>query len=97
VTCGFSLFFVSAPPCGRDPVPADRWDGQLIDRDYRRVPLRHAGAAGTAPGQRVETDFELPVPAEPGHYTARLDLVAEQVCWFEVNGSQPAVIRLTVT
>ena len=67
----------------------------MLERDYARFPLPAVGP-GTAPGEEVTLGVELAVPAVPGRYTIELDLVAEQVGWFEMNDSRPATIRLEV-
>ena len=69
-------------------------DGRLIDLDYARVPLP-ADAHGVAPGESVELRFELPVPAA-GRYVMEFDLVAEGVCWFEMNRSPTSRVPIHV-
>ena len=49
-----------------------------------------------APGQSFAIDIPCRVPLEPGTYTARIDLVDQQVCWFEERGSQPLVFNFEV-
>ena len=53
-----------------------------IERDHVRIPLPNGDVA---PGSTVETRFEIPAPATPGTYSLEFDLVAEHVCWFEIN------------
>jgi len=36
------------------------------------------------------------VPVVPGTYTVKIDLVDQQVCWFEERGSQPLVFKVEV-
>jgi hypothetical protein len=50
-----------------------------------------------APGQYVSITLPCPVPAAPGTYTVKIDLVDQQVCWFEERGSQPLVFKVEVT
>jgi SAM-dependent methyltransferase len=52
-------------------------DGALLKRDFRRIAVADAP---TEPGARREVSFALPVTRPGDRY--RLDLVAEQVCWF---------------
>jgi SAM-dependent methyltransferase len=66
---------------------------RLIARDYHRVTLPH----DVAPGQTVTLSFHCPVPAEPGRYRIKRDLVAEGVTWFETAGSTPDAIPLDVS
>ncbi|MEP6741216.1 MAG: methyltransferase domain-containing protein, partial [bacterium] len=49
-----------------------------------------------APGQSFTIDIPCPVPLEPGSYTVKIDLVDQQVCWFEERGSQPLVFTFEV-
>ena len=50
-----------------------------------------------APGQYVSITLPCPVPSVPGTYTVKIDLVDQQVCWFEERGSQPLVFKVEVT
>ena len=68
-------------------------DNRLAVRDYHRVALPHA----VAPGETVTLSFQCPVPAEPGRYGMKLDMVAEGVTWFETAGSTPASVPIEVT
>jgi len=36
----------------------------------------------------------VPVPKDPPRSVLALDLVAEQVCWFEHHGSSPALVEV---
>src|SRR6185503_12430017 len=46
-----------------------------------------------APGQYVSMSLPCAVPPIPGTYTVKIDLVDQQVCWFEERGSQPLVFK----
>jgi SAM-dependent methyltransferase len=95
---GTSIWLPSDAPLGPVLVGAHLYgaEGRLLDRDYARIPLPASGGAGVMPGERVEIDFELEMPREAGEYTVEFDLVAEHVCWFEINESRPATVKLTV-
>ena len=67
-------------------------DGATIDRDFSRVWLPH----GIAPGQSARFRFTMPAPP-PGDYRLAFDLVSEQVCWFEMNGSEVVTADVTVS
>lgn len=67
-------------------------DGTLINRDYGRVWLPHS----LAPGQSARIRFTLPAPPA-GEFRLGFDLVSEQVCWFEMNGSEVAMVDVSVT
>jgi len=49
-----------------------------------------------APGQYVSMSLPCAVPPIPGTYTVKIDLVDQQVCWFEERGSQPLVFKVEV-
>lgn len=49
-----------------------------------------------APGQYVSLTLPCAVPSVPGTYTVKIDLVDQQVCWFEERGSQPLVFKVEV-
>ena len=49
-----------------------------------------------APGESVRIKIQYRAPQRAGGYTLKLDLVDQQVCWFEERGSQPLVIDFTV-
>ena len=65
-------------------------DGTLLQRDYFRALLPRA----LDPGESLELSLSAPVPAEPRRSVLALDMVAEQVCWFEHHGSAPALIEV---
>ena len=49
-----------------------------------------------APGQSFAIVIPCPAPLVPGTYTIKIDLVDQQVCWFEEKGSQPLLLSLEV-
>jgi hypothetical protein len=93
---GQALWLPSDAPVGPVRLGVHLYDdaGRLINLDYARVPLP-AHAPGVAPGESVELRFELPAPAA-GHYVLEFDLVAEGVCWFEMNGSPTSRVPIHV-
>ena len=58
-------------------------DGSLINRDHARawLPDHLEG------GQSADVAIEVPMPAEPGRYRLKFDLVSEGIDWFEACGS----------
>jgi SAM-dependent methyltransferase len=66
-------------------------DGQLIDRDFGRIRLPR----GLRPGEMATFRFTLDAPP-PGDYRLAFDLVSEQVCWFEMNGTEVVWIDVSV-
>jgi glycosyltransferase involved in cell wall biosynthesis/SAM-dependent methyltransferase len=67
-------------------------EGKLIDLDYYRQDLPN-GNREMMPGETTEFTAQVPLPAI-GTYLLQCDLVSENVCWFEHNGS--ATVKLTV-
>ena len=63
-------------------------DGTLINRDYARAWLPGDIPAGGA----ADVPIEVPLPAEPGRYALKFDLVSEGIDWFEKCGS-PTTVR----
>ena len=63
-------------------------DGTVITRDYVRGWLPQ----DLVPGARAEVRLEIPVPAAPGRYGLKFDLVSEGIDWFEACGS-PTITR----
>lgn len=62
----------------------------LVSRGF----LRSALPRDVAPGESVDLQVALELPAELGRYLLRLDMVDEWVAWFEQSGS--TVIELTL-
>lgn len=66
--------------------------GALIDRDHARAWL-----PGDVPaGGSADVQIDVPVPATPGRYQLKFDLVSEGIDWFEACGSTPTVKPLVV-
>ncbi len=66
--------------------------GQVIERDYARAWLPGSLEAG----RRADVTIDVPMPAAPGRYQLRLDLVSEGIDWFETCGSEVTVRELVV-
>jgi 2-polyprenyl-3-methyl-5-hydroxy-6-metoxy-1,4-benzoquinol methylase/glycosyltransferase involved in cell wall biosynthesis len=49
-----------------------------------------------APAESVQIKIECRAPQRTGSYTLKIDLVDQQVCWFEERGSLPLLIEFTV-
>ncbi len=65
---------------------------QGVWREWGRAAL----STDLEPGQQAELELDLTVPAEPGTYWVRLDMVAENVTWFSDQGSQPFDLEIEV-
>jgi hypothetical protein len=48
------------------------------------------------PGDRVEIELRIQAPMAPGDYFIELDMVSEEVAWFEDAGSATVVAALVV-
>ena len=57
---------------------------RLVARDHHRLSLPRA----IGPGETVTLTGECPLPAIPGRYGLKVDLVAEGMTWFETAGSR---------
>jgi SAM-dependent methyltransferase len=70
--------------------------GVLLDIDYFRHHLTPGEGREILPGETVEFTAQLPTPPA-GKYILQCDLVSEQVCWFEHNGSPTVRLLVEVT
>ena len=66
--------------------------GDLVTEFHGEPMLPHP----IAPGESVKIKIEYRAPQRAGSYKLKLDLVDQQVCWFEERGSQPLVIDFAV-
>jgi SAM-dependent methyltransferase len=91
---GTARWLPSTAPVGGVKVGVHLYDadGRLLYRDFGRIELP---GDGIEPGRESATRFELPSPS-PGRYSLELDLVSEQVCWFEINGARPVAFAIEV-
>jgi MoaA/NifB/PqqE/SkfB family radical SAM enzyme len=67
-------------------------DGSVIAMDHARAWLPHTIESG----DRADVAIEVPLPASPGRYQLRFDLVSEGIDWFETCGSEVMVRDLVV-
>lgn len=63
---------------------------KLLSMDFARAEL----AANLPPSQSLEVDVDVSLPDEATPYILKLDMVDEQVCWFEDVGSRPVYVSL---
>jgi hypothetical protein len=92
---GTSVWLPSSTPLGGVKLGVHLYDegGVLVDRDYARADL--PGDRITTPGDEVTIALSIPAPAS-GRWQLGFDLVAEGVCWFEVNGAETVTVPLHV-
>ena len=65
-------------------------DRHLLQLDFARAVLPHDVAAGTS----AEVEVDLVLPDAAAGYVLKLDLVDEQICWFEDVGSRPVYLAV---
>ena len=73
----------------------DRWldkDGKLLTEMDGRIGI----SKDLRPGEEVEIPLVITAPKEPGDYILEVDLVQEQVSWFNEKGSPTARTKITV-
>jgi 2-polyprenyl-3-methyl-5-hydroxy-6-metoxy-1,4-benzoquinol methylase len=58
--------------------------GAIVDEVHGVPPLPRA----VAPGEKVSLKLNWQAPRAPGVYTLKLDLVDQDICWFEQRGSE---------
>ncbi len=50
-----------------------------------------------APGRSITLDLPITAPNKAGKYSVKIDLVDQNVCWFEEQGSEPLQFELIVS
>jgi SAM-dependent methyltransferase len=66
--------------------------GAILD-EVHGVPLL---PRAVAPGEKVSLRLKRQAPQAPGAYTLKLDLVDQDICWFEQRGSAPLLLPFRV-
>jgi 2-polyprenyl-3-methyl-5-hydroxy-6-metoxy-1,4-benzoquinol methylase len=66
--------------------------GAIVEEVHGVPPLPRA----VAPGEKIALRLNRQAPGEPGVYTLRLDLVDQDICWFEQQGSAPLSLQFQV-
>jgi len=92
---GDTLWLTSVTPRAGIVMPAVRvFDeaGLLVTEFHGEPLLPHA----VAPGETVRLRIEYEAPQRIGVYRLKVDLVDQQVAWFEQEGSEPLVIQFEV-
>jgi 2-polyprenyl-3-methyl-5-hydroxy-6-metoxy-1,4-benzoquinol methylase/glycosyltransferase involved in cell wall biosynthesis len=94
--CGDTLWLTNQSPQAGIVMPAVRvfdQQGLLVTEFHGEPLLPHA----VAPGETVHIKIEYRAPKQSGFYRLKLDLVDQQVAWFEQQGSEPLIIQFEVT
>jgi len=63
---------------------------RLLNMDFARAVL----PASLPPSQSLDVDVDVGLPDDATPYILKLDMVDEQVCWFEDMGSRPVYVSL---
>ena len=66
--------------------------GHVVSETHGHPPLPRP----VAPGQSLILTIPYTAPFASGKYTLKLDLVDQQICWFEERGSEPLVFSFEV-
>lgn len=94
--CGDTLWLTNPSPYAGIVMPAVRvfdQDGSLVTEFHGEPLLPHA----VAPGETVRVKIEYKAPQRSGTYRLKIDLVDQQVAWFEQRGSEPLTVQFEVT
>jgi len=65
---------------------------EVIDEVHGSPPLPRA----LVPGEKVNVTVTRRAPASSGSYNLKIDLLDQDICWFEQQGSQPLEFRFEV-
>jgi 2-polyprenyl-3-methyl-5-hydroxy-6-metoxy-1,4-benzoquinol methylase len=65
---------------------------RIVDEFHGKPPLPHA----LAPGEKAVLEIDHPAPEQAGGYRLKIDLLDQDICWFEQRGSQPLVLAFRV-
>jgi SAM-dependent methyltransferase len=92
---GDTLWLVSnAPLRGRVRLGVKMLNGagEVIEEIHGWPRLQRA----MAPDEKTELRVSLNAPTKPGEYSLKVDLVDQDICWFEENGSTPLLLSFEV-
>lgn len=71
-------------------------DGEMIKQSFHWESLTDGAGRKIRPGEAIDVLVEIPV-LEKGKYVLEFDLVSNDVCWFENNGSELARTALEIS
>jgi SAM-dependent methyltransferase len=66
--------------------------GSVVAEVHDEPPLRRA----LAPGESVTSQIAYPLGLPCGDYTLKIDMVNQQICWFEQRGSEPLTLPVRI-
>ena len=66
--------------------------GETVEEFHGEPPLQRA----IAPDEKVRLALEHHAPDAPGSYTLKIDLINQDICWFEQQGSEPLTLSFHV-
>jgi SAM-dependent methyltransferase len=95
VNTGDTIWLVSR----RAPKGSVRLGIKIMDQEENVVDEFH-GVPGLpralAPREKATLRINRAAPQDPGQYTIKIDLIDQEICWFEERGSQPLRVRINV-
>ena len=65
---------------------------EVVDEAHGSPPLPRA----VAPGEKVLLTVTRPAPTSAGRYKLKIDLLDQDICWFEQRGSQTLELQFEV-
>ncbi len=68
-------------------------DGEIVSEVHGHPMLPRP----VVPGQSISLAIPCTAPVKVGRYTLKIDLVDQQICWFEERGSEPLIFSFEVT
>jgi SAM-dependent methyltransferase len=68
-------------------------EGEVVDEVHGQPPLSRA----IAPGEKVSVKVSQRAPRKSGRYVLKIDLVCQDICWFEQHGLKPLLIDFEVS
>jgi hypothetical protein len=74
----------------------DRWFDGTGEKLLTQMDGRHGLPNNLKPGEEAEVPLQITTPKDPGEYTLEVDLVQEQVAWFNAKGSPTARVKVKV-
>ena len=93
---GDTVWLVSqAPLTGRIRLGSKLFnlEGEVVEEIHGVPRIQHA----VAPGEKIKLRVQRRAPHTSGRYTLKLDLLDQNICWFEQHGSEPLLLNFEAT
>ncbi len=85
--------------CNVQDLGVVKFGGHLLDQDLNMIDLdffRTEMDRDISPSEICYSEVTFKAPSKKGKYIVCIDMVAEQICWFENCGSQPIFFEIQV-